>query len=78
MTVVLEAWIGGVSTRRVDELVQAMGLSGLSKGQVSKLSESCAQPWSRRVIRNHAVPGIRSAFRPFCGSFWPAGRAFRG
>ena len=32
-----EAWIGGVSTRRVDELVQAMGLSGISKSTVSKL-----------------------------------------
>src|SRR6516165_6994116 len=30
-------WIGGVSTRRVDELVQAMGLSSISKSQVSKL-----------------------------------------
>jgi putative transposase len=29
--------IGGISTRRVDELVQAMGLSGISKSQVSKL-----------------------------------------
>jgi len=29
--------IGGVSTRRVDELVQAMGLSGISKSTVSKL-----------------------------------------
>jgi putative transposase len=28
--VIQEAWIGGVSTRRVDELVQAMGLSGIS------------------------------------------------
>ena len=32
-----EAWIGGVSTRRVDELVQAMGLAGISKSTVSKL-----------------------------------------
>ena len=32
-----EARIGGVSTRRVDELVQAMGLAGISKSQVSKL-----------------------------------------
>jgi hypothetical protein len=32
-----EAWIGGVSTRRVDDLVQAMGLYGISKSQVSKL-----------------------------------------
>jgi len=35
--VIQEAWIGGVSTRRVDELVQAMGLTGISKSQVSKL-----------------------------------------
>src|SRR5271165_7458440 len=35
--VIQEAWIGGVSIRRVDELVQAMGLSGISKSQVSKL-----------------------------------------
>jgi transposase-like protein len=37
VTVIQEAWIGVVSTRRVDELVQAMGLSGISKSQVSKL-----------------------------------------
>src|SRR5262249_37394754 len=30
VAVIQEAWIGGVSTRRVDELVQAMGLSGIS------------------------------------------------
>src|SRR6201994_2392792 len=40
VTVIQEAWIGGVSTRRVDELVQAMGLSGISKSQVSKLCKS--------------------------------------
>ena len=37
VAVIQEAWIGGVSTRRVEELVQAMGLSGISKSQVSKL-----------------------------------------
>lgn len=37
MAVIQEAWIGGVSTRRVDELVQAMGLTGISKSTVSKL-----------------------------------------
>src|SRR6478672_1217638 len=37
IAVIQEAWIGGVSTRRVDELVQAMGLNGISKSQVSKL-----------------------------------------
>jgi len=37
VAVIQEAWIGGVSTRRVDDLVQAMGLSGISKSTVSKL-----------------------------------------
>lgn len=37
LAVIQEAWIGGVSTRRVDELVQAMGLAGISKSTVSKL-----------------------------------------
>ncbi len=37
LAVIQEAWIGGVSTRRVDDLVQAMGLSGISKSTVSKL-----------------------------------------
>ena len=37
VAVIQEAWIGGVSTRRVDDLAQAMGLSGISKSTVSKL-----------------------------------------
>ncbi|HTX52291.1 MAG TPA: IS256 family transposase [Candidatus Baltobacteraceae bacterium] len=37
VAVIQEAWISGVSTRRVDDLVQAMGLSGISKSTVSKL-----------------------------------------
>jgi putative transposase len=37
VAVIQEAWIGGVSTRRVDDLVQAMGLSGIGKSTVSKL-----------------------------------------
>jgi putative transposase len=37
VAVIQEAWIGGVSTRRVDDLVQAMGLSGIAKSTVSKL-----------------------------------------
>lgn len=35
--VIQEAWINGVSTRRVEDLVQAMGMTGISKSQVSKL-----------------------------------------
>jgi transposase-like protein len=39
VAVIQEAWISGVSTRRVDDLVQAMGLSGISKSQVSALCQ---------------------------------------
>jgi putative transposase len=35
--VVQEAYIHGVSTRRVDELVQALGIVGISKSEVSRL-----------------------------------------
>ena len=38
--VIQEAYVQGVSTRSVDELVQAMGMSGISKSQVSRL---CAE-----------------------------------
>ena len=34
-----EAYIQGVSTRSVDQLVQAMGMTGISKSQVSRLCE---------------------------------------
>jgi hypothetical protein len=37
VSVIQEAWVAGVSTRRVDDLVQAMGMSGISKSSVSKL-----------------------------------------
>ena len=35
--VIQEAYIQGISTRSVDELVKAMGMSGISKSQVSRL-----------------------------------------
>jgi putative transposase len=37
--VVQEAYVHGVSTRSVDDLVKAMGMSGISKSQVSRLCE---------------------------------------
>lgn len=39
VAVIQEAWIGGVSTRRVEDLVQAMSLSGISKSTVSILCQ---------------------------------------
>jgi len=38
--VVQEAYVKGISTRKVDDLVQSMGMSGISKSQVSRL---CAE-----------------------------------
>jgi transposase-like protein len=38
--VIQEAYVQGISTRSVDDLVQAMGMSGISKSQVSRL---CAE-----------------------------------
>jgi transposase-like protein len=38
--VVQEAYVQGVSTRRVDELVQGLGISGFSKSQVSRLCQT--------------------------------------
>ncbi|WP_395398832.1 IS256 family transposase [Pseudoduganella sp. UC29_106] len=37
--VIQEAYIQGISTRSVDELVKAMGMTGVSKSQVSRLCE---------------------------------------
>jgi transposase-like protein len=38
--VIQEAYIQGISTRSVDELVKAMGMSGICKSQVSRLCEA--------------------------------------
>jgi len=39
VAVVQEAYVQGVSTRRVDDLVQALGMNGMSKSQVSRLCQ---------------------------------------
>ena len=55
VAVVQEAWILGISTRKVDDLVQAMGMSGISKSQVSKL---CAEIDERvMVFLNRRIEG---------------------
>ena len=43
--VIQEAYVQGISTRSVDDLVKAMGMSGISKSQVSRLCVT-----SRKVI----------------------------
>lgn len=39
LAVVQEAYVQGVSTRRVDDLVQALGMTGISKSQVSRICQ---------------------------------------
>ena len=70
VTVIQEAWIGGVSTRRVDELVQAMGLAGISKSQVSKLCKSLP-PRRRGTSTSGSTPSWSDQLRAnggICGS----------
>lgn len=55
--VVQEAYINGVSTRKVDELVQALGIEGISKSQVSRICKDL----------DRAVEAFRS--RPIDGAF---------
>src|SRR3982751_4627851 len=38
--VVQEAYVQGVSTRRVDEVVKALGMDGISKSQVSRVCQA--------------------------------------
>lgn len=53
--VVQEAYVHGVSTRKVDELVQALGMSGISKSQVSRLCEELDAEVER--FRNRELTG---------------------
>jgi transposase-like protein len=40
LAVVQQAYVEGVSTRKVDDLLQAMGLTGIDKSQVSRICKS--------------------------------------
>ncbi|HZY75459.1 MAG TPA: IS256 family transposase [Jatrophihabitantaceae bacterium] len=60
--VVMQAWIEGVSTRKVDDLVAALGIeSGISKSEVSRI---CAQldtdiaAWRDRDLSGQATPYV--------------------
>ena len=59
LTVVQEAYLGGVSTRRVDDLVRALGIEGISRSEVSRI---CA-------ALDAEVEAFRS--RPLGGTSYP-------
>jgi putative transposase len=46
LTVVQEAYVHGVSTRKVDDLVKGLGLDGISKSEVSRIC------WTRPITRS--------------------------
>jgi putative transposase len=59
--VVMQAWVEGVSTRRVDDLVVAMGGTGISKSEVSRI---CAKldaevaAWRSRPLDDQPFPYV--------------------
>lgn len=56
VAVIQEAYVHGVSTRKVDELVQALGLGGTSKSAVSRIcAEIDAQVQASEIARWRAV-----------------------
>jgi putative transposase len=54
--VVQEAYVHGASTRKVDELVQALGMTGISKSEVSRLCEELDEEVER--FRNRELEGL--------------------
>jgi transposase-like protein len=65
IAVIQEAWIAGVSMRKVDDLVQVMGPTGISRSQVSTL----CQDIDERVGAFLERPIERQRPRP--GATWP-------
>src|SRR5438094_10503905 len=56
--VIQEAYIQGISTRSVDDLVQALGMSGISKSQVSRLCEEIDERVKAFLDRSRATGPI--------------------
>ena len=46
VSVIGQAYIEGVSTRRADDLVRAMGIDGISKSEVSRMAAELDTKWS--------------------------------
>jgi transposase-like protein len=56
IAVIQEAWAGGVSTRRVEDLRQAMRLSGIRKSQVSTLCKEIGE--GGRIVSVAAIIAV--------------------
>lgn len=55
LAVVQQAYMEGVSTRKVDDLLQALGLTGIDKSQVSRICKGLEAVVVE--FRNRALPG---------------------
>ena len=62
VAVVQEAYVKGISTRKVDDLVQAMGMSGISKSQVTAFGVQGAQGIAEGLVAD-AQCGAQGAMR---------------
>src|SRR6202047_2286432 len=69
--VIQEAYIQGISTRSVDDLVKAMGGSGVSKSQVSRLCEEIDE--RVKAFLDRPIEGDW----PICGSTPPTSKSAR-
>ena len=73
--VVMEAYVNGVSTRAVDDLVAALGIdSGISKSEVSRICAGLDETVRRSGAGRCTTPGFRtcSSTPPICMSAAPA------
>jgi transposase-like protein len=59
-----EAYIQGISTRSVDELVKAMEMSGISKSQVSRLCEEIDEGRRYSAGRSRATGPVSGSTPP--------------
>jgi len=55
VAVITECYVSGVSTRRVDNLVQTLGIKGISKSQVSEMAKSLDE--GVEAFRNRPLDG---------------------
>lgn len=71
VAVIQEAYVHGISTRSVDDLVKAMGAGGMSKSQVSRLCMEIDERVDAFLARPLKVRG------PISGSMPPTSRSGR-
>ncbi len=62
-TVVATCYLLGVSTRRMDKLVQSLGITGLSKSQVSEMAKTSTTTSSSSAPGHWATGRTRSSRR---------------